>query len=55
MKHLAATAPVSELAIANAFELAANIKKRRNRSRNWSLSISTHGLKSFRATITRKL
>jgi hypothetical protein len=55
MKHLAATAPVSELAITNAFELAANIKKRRNRSRNWSLSISTHGLKSFRATITRKI
>jgi hypothetical protein len=55
MKHLANTAPVSELTIANAFELAANIKKRRNRSRSWSLSITAHGVRSIRATLTRKL
>jgi hypothetical protein len=55
MKDLANTAPVSEAAIANAFELADKIKQRRERSKKWSLSISTHGLKSFRATLTRKL
>jgi hypothetical protein len=55
VKQLALTAPFSEPTIANAFDLAARVKSRRNHSRRWSFSLTSNGFKSFRATITRKL
>jgi hypothetical protein len=51
MKNLASTTPVSETAIANAasFTPPQKIKK------NWNVSISTHGFKSFKVTFSKRL
>lgn len=55
MKQLALTAPVSESAIANAADLAARVKSRRNRSRRWSFSLTSNGFKSFKFTFSKRL